>query len=68
METSVNCEGAEDLEKENSVLSVIYFLLTSFVFSLTVHQLLLPVLPLPFPFRPPLSRFSPIRNQLNQGS
>lgn len=52
METSVNCEGAEDLEKENSVLSVIYLLLTSFVFSLTPVHHLLPVLPLPFPFRP----------------
>ena len=56
METSVSCEGAEDLEKESSVLSVIYLLLTSFVFSLTpVHQLLLPVLPLTFPFRPPFT-------------
>lgn len=56
METSVNCEGAEDLEKENSALSVTYFLLTSFVFSLTlVHQRLLPVLSLPFSFRPPFT-------------
>lgn len=55
METSVNCEGA-DLEKENSALRVTYFLLTSFVFSLTpVHQRLLPVLSLPFSIRPPFT-------------
>jgi hypothetical protein len=39
METSEGDEGAEDMEKENSALSVIYFIL-----SLTpVHQLLLPL-------------------------
>lgn len=51
METSVNCEGAEDLEKENSALRVTYFPLTSFVFSLR----LLLVLSLPFSFRPPFT-------------
>ena len=34
METFDHPEGAEDMEKENSALSVIYFLLISFIFSL----------------------------------
>lgn len=32
METSEEPEGAEEMEKENSALSVIYVFLTSFVF------------------------------------
>nr|XP_031307862.1 probable guanine nucleotide exchange factor MCF2L2 isoform X4 [Camelus dromedarius] len=53
METFDDCEGAEDMEKESSALSVIYFLLTSFIFLIPVHQLRLPLLPLLLPFLPP---------------
>lgn len=63
METSVNCEGAEDLKRENSVLSVIYLLLTSFVFSSLLPIIFCPFFLSPFPFV--LSRFSPIRTRLN---
>lgn len=49
MDTFDDCEGAEDME-ESSTLTVIDFLVTSFIFSLRpVHELPLPPLPLSSP-------------------
>lgn len=59
METFADCEGVEDLEKESSAPSVIYFCLTSFICSL-IHQLLLPLLPcLLLPSLPPVQDSHP---------